>query len=178
MIRIFRRPAGAVFLAVALLALGAGPVAAGDGWTSPLVIPAADFENSGVYPSEDNFYDSDGYFTGRSRDLYMVAPVLLPEGVTITRFEAAMTDIGGCGSNPDVQVDLVSNEYDDILNPPDTNVIVHATVFSDDNLTMEVFSDTTISSPVVQNLWRFYWVRVYSCGLFQSLQAVRIHYTR
>ena len=74
-----------------------------------------------------------------------------------------MSDAGGCASNPDVQVVLMSNEYDDISAPEDSDVVIHASVTSNDNYYIEVFSDTTIVEPYVENLFRIYWVVVYSC---------------
>jgi hypothetical protein len=36
--------------------------------------------------------------------------------------------------------------------------------------------DTTIDTPVINNLQQIYWVRVYVCGQFQAFQGVRIFY--
>jgi len=158
-------------LSLVLLALAA-PTGAQESWQSPLLIPAAEFENSGVYPVEDKFYDVDGYFSGReNRVLTMVAPVQLPMYATITRFEAAVVDIGDCPSVHDVQVELRSVNYG-------TGVeTVHSTVFSADNGNMEIFADTTIASPTVNNLSHAYFAVVYMCGPFQAFQGVRVHYT-
>jgi len=150
----------------------AAPVGAQGGWQSPLVIAAAEFENDGVDPLEDNFYDSDGYFSGRAdQALTMVAVVKLPNFATITRFEAAMVDIGDCPSVPDPIVELRSVNYDSGM------PVLHASVVANDNTNMEIFVDTSIASADVNNLTQAYFVVVKMCGPFQAFQGVRVHYT-
>lgn len=157
-------------LSLVILAVSV-PAAAQGGWQSPLLIPAAEFENNGVLPVEDKFFDSDGYFSGRQNAvLNMMAPVQLPNSATITRFEAAMVDIGDCPSVPDVEVELRRVNF----STGATNVL--ATVISNDNTDMEIFGDTSIAYSTVNNLSHAYFVVVYMCGQFQGMQGVRIHY--
>ncbi len=174
------------------VALSFGPASgawAQDGFTSPLIIPAAEFESSGVgsFGTLDRFSNTHGYVYAVSDELACVmAPVYLPNGATITRFEAAMSDLvsynPGSTSTcprfyPDVEVDLISNQMDDNLYPQDTSVITHASVASNLNTGQtHIVSDTSIATPNVNNLQQIYWVRVYVCGLFQGFQGVRIHY--
>jgi hypothetical protein len=147
------------------------PVGAQESWQSPLLIPAAEFENTGVYPEEDNFFDTDGYFNGRNNQvLTMIAPVQLPNFVTITRFEAAMVDIGDCPALNDVEVELRRVDYGS------GSESLMASVISNDNMNMEIFADTTIVNPSVNNLSHAYFVVVYMCGQFQGFQGVRIHF--
>jgi hypothetical protein len=169
------------WLVVAALVLGApaGALAQGGSFVSPLIIPAAEFESSAVdsYGTLDRFSNTSGYFYATSDDLTCVmAPVYLPNGVTITRFEAAMADLVSYNPSststcpkfyPDVEVDLMSNQMDDNLYAQDTHVITGQ---------MHIVSDTTINTPVVNNLQQIYWVRVYVCGSFQAFQGVRIFY--
>lgn len=165
-----RRARGCALFLVLLALIATGGAQAG--WQSPLIVPAAEFENTGVFPVEDKFYDVDGYFTGRDNlVLTMVAPVQLPNNATITRFEAAVIDLGDCQSVNDVLVQLRSVNYG-------TGVeTVLAAVYSADNINMEIFADTTIASPTVNNLSHAYFAVVYMCGPFQAFQGVRIHYT-
>jgi hypothetical protein len=158
-------------LSLVIMAVSA-PVGAQGGWQSPLLIPAAEFENNGVDPLEDNFYDVDGYFSGTGdQELIMVAVVRLPNFATITRFEAAMVDIGDCPTVPDPIVELRSADYGS--GAP----ILHASVIANDNPNMEIFADTSIQDGYVNNLSRAYFVVVKMCGVFQGFQGVRVHYT-
>jgi hypothetical protein len=185
-----RRAAVACLIAAALLlCLPEKGWAQGDGFTTPLIIPAAEFETSGVhtYGTLDRFSNSHGYLYAVSDELTCVmAPVYLPNGAKITRFEAAVADlvVENPGSTstcprfyPNVEVDLISNHMDDNLGPQDTNTVTHASVSSSqDNGQMHIVADTTINTPFVNNLQQIYWVRVYVCGQFQGFQGVRIHY--
>lgn len=175
-------------VAAAVLLPGLVP-AADVGFTSPLVIPAAEFESSGVwnFGTQDRFSNTYGYVSSHDDELTcLMAPVILPNGVTITEFEAAVSDliVGDPGSAstcahfyPDVQVSLMSTHYDDVIYPQDTHVITHASVTSTlDNGQTHVVSDISISEPYVNNIFQSYWVRVYLCGDFEGFQAVRIHY--
>jgi hypothetical protein len=182
------RLAGMVF--AAMLVAGPATVWAGeDGFTSPLIIAAAEFEASGVQTmgTLDRFSTTYGFVTGSVDDRTCVmAPVYLPNGVTITRFEAATADLvaqnpGSSATCPrfyyDVEVDLLSNYMDDNLYPQDTQVTTHASVTSTLNTgQMHVSADVTIVDPVVDNLQRLYWVRVSLCGPFHAFQGVRVHY--
>ncbi len=185
-----RRSSLAAFALAAITVFAfTGNVAAQDGFTSPLIIPAAEFESSGFdsWGTLDRFSSSHGYVYAVSDSLTCVmAPVYLPNGVTITRFEAAVADLvsydpGSTSTCPrfysDVEVHLMSNHMDDNLYTQDTHAITHASVKStqNDGFT-HIVADTTITSPTVNNLQQLYWVRVYVCGLFQGFQGVRIHY--
>lgn len=154
-----------------IIVAAAAPAPAEESWQSPLIIPAAEFENDGVYPIEDKFFDVEGYFTGTNVTLLgMVAPVYLPDTVTVTRFEAAMVDLGDCPAQPDPEVLLMRTH----LNSGDEDIL--ASVSAADNGNIEIFADTTIANPTVNNLAYQYFVVAYSCGLFQAVQGVRIHY--
>jgi hypothetical protein len=116
----------------------------------------------------------------------VMAPVYLPNGATITRFEAAVADLVAYNPDststcpkfyPDVEVTLRSSQYDDNIYPQDTHIIDHAFVASTLNTgQMHIVADTSISTPVVNNIQQFYWVQVYVCGQFQGFQGVRIYY--
>jgi hypothetical protein len=168
-----RRGGATLWFALSLVIMAiAAPAGAQEGWQSPLLIPAAEFENSGIFPFEDNFYDSDGYVSGSTNtNLTMVAPVHLPNFATITRFEAAMVDIGDCPAVPDVQVQLRRVNY----GTGDDSLL--AMVNSNDNMNMEIFADTSIADATVNNLSHGYFAVVYMCGAFQGFQGVRIHYS-
>lgn len=180
---------GVVLAALGLLS--PGTVQAGeDGFTSPLIIPAAEFESSAVwtYGTLDRFSDTYGYYYAASDELTSImAPVYLPWGATITKLEASMFDLVSYnpGSTatcphfyPDVEVELISNHYDDNAYPQDTHTITHAQVSSTINTgQLHIASDTSIVEPYVNNLQQIFWVRVYVCGQFQGFQGVRIHYT-
>jgi hypothetical protein len=121
---------------------------------------------------EDNFFDVDGYVSGRQDALLaMVAPVQLPQFATITLFEAAVVDIGDCPTVPDPVIQLRS------VNFSTGEVTIHAHVTGADNGQMEIFADTSITSPSVNNLSHAYFVGVNLCGPFQALHGVRIHFT-
>lgn len=181
--------AGLVVCALAALVFVApGGAEAQDGFTSPLIIPAAEFEASGVqsFGTRDRFSESYGFINSAVNDYTCVmAPVYLPNGATITRFEAAVADLvsynpsgSGCPRwYPDVEVDLMSTHMDDNLGPQDTNIVTHASVTSTLNTGQtHIVADTTIDTPYVNNLQQVYWVRVYVCGQFETFQGVRIHY--
>ena len=175
---------------VAVLAITVPFVArAADGFTSPLIIPAADFESTAVWNMghRDQFSDAYGFVTSDDDDLCsLMAPVYLPHGATITRFEAAMTDLIAENPSstytcprfyPDVEVDLMSNHLDDNIYPQDTHVVTHASLTSTlDTGQLHIAATTAITEPYVNNLQQMYWVRVYVCGVWQGFQGVRIHY--
>ncbi len=177
------------FGAAILLAPSIPAGAAEDGFTSPLIIPAAEFEASGVQSlgTLDRFSTTYGYVSVVSDDYTcLMAPVYLPSGSTITKFEAAVNDlvVENPGSSatcprfyPDVEVDLMSTHMDDNIYPQDTHIVTHGSVTStQDNGQMHIVTDSTINEPFVNNLQQVYWVRVYVCGLFEGFQGVRIHY--
>jgi len=174
---------GAAILAMPGLAPGA------DGFTSPLIIPAAEFESTGVWSlgTLDRYSDASGYVTSTSDQLTcLMAPVYLPGNSTITAFEAAVWDLivanpasaSTCPHfYPDVEVDLMSTHYDDNIYPQDTHVVTHASVSSElDNGQMHIVTDDSIVDAYVNNVQQVYWVRVYICGQFQGFQGVRIYY--
>ncbi len=176
---------------MALALASAGPAEAGeDGFTSPLIIPAAEFEATGVwtYGTLDRFSATYGFISAVSDQLTaLVAPVYLPMGATITKFDAAVSDLVSYNPSspstcphfyPDVEVDLMSNQMDDNLYPQDSHPVTHASVSSQINTgQLHIVSDSTIVEPFVNNLQQVYWVRVYVCGQFEGFQGVRIHYT-
>jgi len=180
--------AGLVVCALAALVFVApGAAEAQDGFTSPLIIPAAEFENTGLWSmgTLDRFSDSYGFVYAESGELTsLMAPVYLPNGVTITRFEAAMADL--VSYNPssssacakfyyDVEVELYSTRYGS--DPQDSFFIEHASVTSQLNTGQtHIVADTSIDTPLVNNLLQMFWVRVYLCGQFETFQGVRIHY--
>ncbi len=176
-------------LSAMALALAVPVVHAGDGTMSPLIISAAEFESSAVDSSGtlDRFSETYGFYTATPDDLTcLMAPVYLPNGATITRFEAATADFVVYDPNssstcphfyPDVEVELFSNQLDDNIYPQDTHVIVHASVTStQDNGQTHISTDTSIDTPWVNNIQQIYWVRVYLCGQFETFQGVRIFY--
>lgn len=178
-----------VFAAALILGLPGMTCAQGGGFTSPLIIPAAAFESSAVdsLGTLDRFSDSYGFITSMPDQVNCVmAPVYLPAGVQITKFEAAVADLvsynpastASCPRfYPDVEIDLISNHMDDNIGAQDTNVVTHASVTSTlNNGQTHIVADTTIATPFVNNLQQIYWVRVYVCGQFQTFQGVRIHY--
>lgn len=179
------------WLAVAAVLLGTPAVAQAQGgsFTSPLIIPAAEFEASGLWSlgTLDRFSSAHGYVHAEADEFTsLMAPVYLPQGVTITRFEAAVADLVSYNPSststcprfyPDVEVDLLSTHMDDNIYAQDTHVINHAGVTSTLNTgQMHIVADATINTPIVNNLQQIYWVRVYVCGLFQGFQGVRIYY--
>lgn len=186
------RPTGVArccLVAAVVTVVAALPAAAFDGFTSPLIIPAADFEASGVwsYGTLDRFDDTYGYVYATADELTcLMAPVYLPAGVTITKFEAAVADLVVANPSsastcprfyPDVEVDLMSTHMDDNIYPQDSHVVTHASVTSQvDNGFMHIVSDTSITEPFVNNVQQVYWVRVYVCGQFEGFQGARIHY--
>lgn len=181
----------AAFTVVAALWIGFSGTAwaQGDGFTSPLIIPAAEFESSAVdsWGTLDRFSNTYGHFYATSDDLTcLMAPVYLPNGATITRFEGAFADLVNYNPDststcpkfyPNVEVELVSNQYQENLYAQDTHTITHAYVTSIINTgQIHVTADSTIDTPYVNNLQQIYWVRVYVCGSFQNFQGVRIFY--
>jgi hypothetical protein len=177
-----------VCILAALLLVAPRGSEAQDGFTSPLIIPAAAFEASGVQSlgTRDRFSETYGYiYSGTSDYTCVMAPVYLPNGAQITRFEAAVADLvsynpSGTGCSrwyPDVEVELMSTHMDDNIGAQDTNIVTHASVTSTLNTGQKhVVADTTIDTPWVNNLQQVYWVRVYVCSQFQNFYGVRIHY--
>ena len=176
-------------LVVAIVCVGGSVSWAADGYTSPLIISAAEFEATGVWSlgTLDRFSDSYGYVYALSDEkTCLMAPVYLPAGATITKFEAAVSDLvihdptsssASVHFYPDVEVDLMSTQMDDNIYPQDSHVVIHASVTSTlDNGMTHIVSDSTITEPYVNNLQQIYWVRVDVCGLFEGFQGVRIHY--
>lgn len=179
-----------VVAAVALLGATGDALAQGGGFTSPLIIPAAEFEHSGLDADtrSDRFSEAYGFVTTVTTTFQttVMAPVYLPNGVTITRFEAAVADLivenpssaSTCPRfYPDVEVYLMSTYYDDNVYPQDTQIVTHASVTSQlDTGQTHIVADTSIATPVVDNLNRMYWVKVSFCSQIETFQAVRIHY--
>lgn len=142
-------------------------------WSSPLIIPAADFENSGVFPTSDNFTAADGYTTGVGTNITtMMAGVYLPFFATITRVEVVLWDFGACGGLDHIEADLVSFSLSTV-----NSTTTHASVAGDGNVNFEIFADDSITDPIVDNLDRGYFIQVRLCGAFQGFQGVRIYYT-
>jgi len=173
----------------ALLLVAPGWAEAQDGFTSPLIIPAAEFEHTGVddLTRSDRFSESYGFVStvSTTTQTTVMAPVYLPNGATITRFEAAVADLvsynpdgSGCPRwYPDVVVDLKSNHYDEVPYPQDSNVVTHASVTSQiDTGFTHITASTSINTPVIDNLNQIYWISVSFCSQFQTFQGVRIHY--
>ncbi len=166
-------PRGLIAVIACLTALLLAPAAWSADWSSPLIIPAADFENSGVFPTSDHFVSVDGYTTGVGTNITtMMAGVYLPWFSTITRVEVALWDLGACGGLDHIEADLKSFSLSTV-----NSTTTHASVAGDGNVNLEIFTDDSITDPIVDNLNSGYFIQVRMCGEFQGFQGVRIYYT-
>jgi hypothetical protein len=141
---------------------------AGSGYTSPLVIPAADFSSDGGFP-DDFFFDFEyGYLQGDGFAC-LKAPVYLPDGVTVTSVNASLYD--NASGNVVVElrrvnvttgtVDVMANpgtfaDSTDIQHPNDVFIYYPEVSYPE----YAYFLTTCLSSPS----HRLYSVRIYYTG--------------
>jgi hypothetical protein len=143
---------------------------AAQGYSSPLVIPAADFSDDGWDP--DSFFLSfgGGYVTGTAAGYgCLKAPAYLPHGATVTSVYAYLYDNDGARS---AYADL--RRVRNMTGVQETMASVSTSGYAN-STSIRYLGDTTISPNGVDNLYSYYVTTcVGSSGI--RLYAVRIFY--
>jgi hypothetical protein len=103
------------------------------------------------------------------------SPVVLPAGVTVSRFSLFVND---ADLDTDVHAYLVKKKIANNLSPPSNGYKVMAEVHSEGSVvnTMRRFSDDTITVPVIDTDSFYYFVELVDCGIPEPY-AVQIVYT-
>lgn len=139
-------------------------------YTSPLVIPAADFAADGANPDSMFFPFGGGYFQGDAENYgCLVAPVYLPQGVTVTDMFVTTYDNDG-SFNATFNLRRADNFAGGA-----TTMASAATTGSFAGV--QVVSDASIDDPLV--LYPDYSYYVTTCLLSGSIRlySVRLYYT-
>lgn len=145
------------------------PAAATSGnYSSPLVIPAADFSSSGANPGNTFFFFGGGYVGGTaSGEGCLKAPAYLPDGALVDSFYAYIYDNE---STYTVSVSLnrvlLSTGVHDLMASVATTGITN---------TIQYLGDVTVSPNVVSNQYSYY-VTICLNGDKTRLYATRIFY--
>ena len=148
------------------------------GYSSPLLIPAADFTSHGENV-EDYFFSSQvsGFFGYIRQDgtgsVCLQAPAYLPAGATVTSVYGYLYDNHSSG---DASVNLY--RVRNLTGAEDTMASVSTTGFAN-STSIRYLGDITVDEPAVSDLYSYY---VFTCfpsdgGIDLRLYAVRIFYS-
>lgn len=156
----------------AAIATAALPTLALDGYTSPMVVPAAAFHNDGVDP-DGFFFRPDGYLEGEGSPVMMYAAVYLPNFATVDSITLNAVDgSDSCTAQASVQA---------ILNRASmtTETIYQMARASTTGASSTMQSPTTSSIGVatIDNLYYRYYLRVQFCSTTHRFYSVEIHYS-
>lgn len=158
----------AVFLVCSANLGAAADGVAARGYTSPLMIPAADFSDNGFTGAGYEFWPAMGFV--RALGFHALkAPVYLPDGATITSVNAVLYD-NIAGINMQVGLFRCNRTTGSV----DTLAYIYSP--SSDQI-QEVPNPDPISFPVVSYPDYFYYVAVEFAAADHRLYAVRIDYT-
>ena len=144
------------------------PGAAGDrmGYTSPLIIPAADFSSDGVDP-DGFFFNFVGYVDGNGTAC-LKAPAYLPNGATVVSVYASLYD----NTTSDIGLNLrrvnITNGESDVMGSLAT---------SSSGTSLQQRYDTSIDYPVISYPTYAYYVTTCLNSVDHRLYSVRIYYT-
>lgn len=139
-------------------------------YSSPLVIPGADFRSDGFDPDSTFFSFGSGYARGENVNSCMMAPAYVPNGATIEEVYASVYDNDATsGVNIWVKLYRVSN-YSGAV-----DTMANMETMSESS-SVQVMSDTSISYPNVQYPDYSYYVGVCLESSDTRLYSVRIYY--
>ncbi|MCD4750173.1 MAG: hypothetical protein K8R59_12450 [Thermoanaerobaculales bacterium] len=160
-----------VICCVMVLAVGVSTLVSAQGrsYSSPLVIPAADFSDTG-FASHDGyeFWPAMGYL--KSLGFHnLKAPVYLPNGATITGVTAVLYD-NVSGINMQVAMFRCNRTTGDV----DRMTLIYSPTSA---AIQEVPNPDPITNPVVSYPDYWYYVVVEFAAADQRLYAVRVDYT-
>jgi hypothetical protein len=146
-------------------------------YSSPLVIPSADFVSDGVVPDGFRFFATNatgggGYIEGRSSpDACLIAPAYLPNAATVTNMTSTIFD---ANTNERIIVTL----YRANKNSGAASVMAStSTTNSFTSTSLQDIGTTSITNPVVDNTTYIYYtttclpvstIRLYSVRLFYN----------
>jgi hypothetical protein len=151
-------------------AAGSAPSGVESVYSSPLVIPGAEFRSDGFDPDSIFFSFGNGYAQGEHANSCMMAPVYVPNGVTIEEIYASVYDNdANSGVNIWVKLYRVNNFSGDV----DTMAAMETTSQSTG---VQVISDTSISYPNVVYPDYSYYVGACMESNAIRLYSVRIYY--
>ena len=147
------------------------PAAVRAGYTSPLVIPAAEFTNDGAAPSDFLFDRTTGRVQGTDAagTACMKAPAYLPDGATITELKAFLRDNN---DTADVTLNLARTS-NTLVSPAQTLATVNST---GSGTAVQTPSDNTVASPLVDLRGYSYYVTTCLMNGNTGLYAVSISY--
>jgi hypothetical protein len=139
-------------------------------YSSPLIIPAADFRSDGYDPDSFFFSFGNGYAQGEHANTCMMAPAYLPNGATIEEIYASVYD-NDANSGINIWVRLYRvNNYSGAVN---TMANMETTSQS---TSIQVIEDTSISYPNVLYPDYSYYVGVCLESFDTRLYSVRLYY--
>lgn len=138
------------------------------GYTSPLVIPAADFRSDGLAPSGYVFWFDLGRMEGSTGDCVM-APAYVPNGVTVFQFWASVYD-NDAANNITVRLRRLNN-YTGVMNE------MAAVSTAGQSTSIQSLGDSIITDPIV--LYPDYSYYVTACLSTANLRiySARLWYT-
>lgn len=154
------------------LIVGSGFCAAADGqdrnYSSPLVIPAADFSDAGFASDGYEFWPATGYVRGLGYHM-LKAPAYLPDGATVTGVTAVLYD-----NTPSINMQVAMFRCHSGTGSVNQMTLIYS---PDSSSIQEVPNPAPISYPTVVYPDYFYYVVVEFAAFDQRLYAVRIDYT-
>ena len=140
-------------------------------YTSPLVIPAADFADDGGNPDSSFFSFGSGYIIGNSQNYGCVmAPAYLPNNVTVTDMFATVYD-----NDATFNLTVSLRRLDNFTGVTDV-MASGATLGDFDGI--QVVSDFTIDEPLIAYPDYSYYVT--TCALSSTIRfySIRLYYTQ
>ncbi|MBD3389129.1 MAG: hypothetical protein GF414_09585 [Candidatus Altiarchaeales archaeon] len=149
---------------------GSAPSGVESFYSSPLIIPAADFRSDGYDPDGIFFFFSGGYAEGEHNNSCMMAPVYLPDGVTIEEIYATVYD-NDSGSDVNVFVKLYRmNNYSGT-----TDLMAYMETTSE-STNVQIIEDTTIDYPNILYPNYSYYLGACLQSINTRIYSVQIYY--
>ncbi len=165
-----KRLAGIILGAVVTLA--ALPTHALDGYSSPMVVPAAAFHNDGEDPSGFSFHP-DGYLEGEGSPVLMYAAVYLPDFATVESMTLKAVD----GSDTCSAQAFVTAVLDRASISSETIHQMALVSTTGASSAMQSPTDSDVDYETINNMQYRYYLRVQLCSAAHHFYSVEINYT-
>jgi len=155
-----------------VVALTALPTHALEGYSSPMVVPAAAFHNDGEDPS-GFFFHPDGYLEANGSPVSMYAAVYLPDGATVESVTLKAVD-GSDTCSAQASVTAVLDRASISSETIHQMALVSTTGASS---TMQSPTDSTVFYETISNIHYRYYLRVLLCSASHHFYSVEINYS-
>lgn len=151
----------------------------GKAYGAPLVVPAAAFRSDGINPDQLRYQGNLGILQGQdAENAYAVAPIYLPEGVTVTSVQASIFDgfLEGGACDGVGKEDAAAWIFRVVNSTGETQQMAFFTT-SGSSASIQHLMETSIDYPVTAYPEYAYYAVVRLCHSAQAFHALQVFYT-